>query len=125
MKIKGFKILALLAAAAFISPLSSAMEATTTASTDTRAQQADQTLFVADLGDHNSIACAMDLMPEAKTIFQAVSPKVSATSNLRKLVKKEVKPKVFSGKLSIKSARENAAAASVCLNLLKMENEHP
>jgi len=61
-------------------------------------------------------------MPEARHIYTAVSPKVMADSNLRKLVKKDVRPKVFSGKLSIKAARKNAQEASVCLSLLKLES---
>jgi len=63
--------------------------------------------------------CAMDLAPKAQSIFYAVSPKVDPNSNLKKLVKKHVRPKVFSGKLSIKSARANAQAASACLRILK------
>jgi len=63
--------------------------------------------------------CAMDLMPEAQRIYAAVSPKVGPDSNLKKLVKKNVRPKVFSGKLSIKSAKTNAKAASACLRILK------
>lgn len=65
--------------------------------------------------------CAMQLGPIAKEIFSSISPKVHKDSDLRKLVKKQVRPKVFSGKLSVKKARENAQAASVCLSLLKME----
>ena len=61
----------------------------------------------------------MDLMPEAQSIFYAVSPKVNPEANLKKLVKKNVRPKVFSGKLSIKSAKTNAKAASECLRILK------
>jgi len=63
--------------------------------------------------------CAMDLMPEAFNIFDAVAANVGPDSNLKKLVKKNVRPKVFSGKLSIKSARKNAKAASICLRILK------
>lgn len=65
--------------------------------------------------------CAMDLMPAASNIYYAVSPKVNGDSNLRKLVKKEVRPKVFSGKLSIKAAKQHAKAASVCLKILRQE----
>jgi len=63
----------------------------------------------------------MQLMPIAKDIYISVSPKVQNDTNLRKLVKKEIKPQVFSGKLSVKSARKNAQAASKCLSLLKAE----
>ena len=70
----------------------------------------------------NAELCAMDLTSDARHIYHAVSPKVEGDSNLRKLVKKHVRPKVFSGKLSIKSARKHAQAASVCLKLLKQAN---
>lgn len=69
-----------------------------------------------------SQTCAMQLMPIAKNLYTAVSPNVHKNSNLRKLMKKEIRPQVFSGKLSVKSARKNAAAASVCLSLLKIED---
>ena len=79
-----------------------------------------------DAGSDNiksAALCAMDLMPTASNIYYSVSPKVEGDSNLRKLVKKHIRPKVFSGKLSIKSARKHAQAASICLKLLKQENQ--
>jgi len=63
--------------------------------------------------------CAMDLAPKAQSIFDAVASKVEPDTNLKKLVKKHVRPKVLSGKLSVKSARKNAQAASACLRILK------
>jgi len=69
-----------------------------------------------------SNTCAMDLEPVAKNIYASISPKVQKDTNLRKLMKKEIRPQVFSGKLSVKSARENAQAASKCLSLLKAES---
>jgi len=63
--------------------------------------------------------CAMDLAPKAQKIFYAVSLKVQPDTNLKKLVKKNVRPQVISGKLSIKSARKNSKAASACLRILK------
>lgn len=87
------------------------------ADTDSNSIQVSQTHF------DTSEMCAMELAPIAKEIFSSISPKVEKDSNLRKLVKKQVRPKVFSGKLSVKKARENAKAASVCLSLLKMETD--
>jgi len=113
------KITALLVASALMATPTLAMESTTTAQTDVKSSTVSQT---AVLNIHGSTTCAMELMPVAKGIYEAVSPKVVGDSNLRKLVKKEVKPRVFSGKLSIKSARQNAEAASVCLHLLKTES---
>jgi len=68
--------------------------------------------------------CAMELMPAARNIFYEVSPKVDTDSNLRKLIKKEVKPKVFSGKLSVKNAKKSAEEASICLKLLKNRDQN-
>ena len=113
------KITTLLVASALMVPSVLAMESTVTTKSDAQTSPVSQT---AVLDMHGSATCAMDLTPVAKTIYQAVSPKVEGDSNLRKLVKKEVKSKVFSGKLSIKMARENAQAASVCLHLLKTES---
>ena len=72
--------------------------------------------------DFTSNTCAMDLEPIAKNIYASISPKVQKDTNLRKLMKKEIRPQVFSGKLSVKSAHENAQAASKCLSLLKAES---
>ena len=118
----GLKITTLLLASALIAPSLQAMEVTANPLTNDQVQHISATTTLAELGFNSSTSCAMDLMPGAKTIYQAVSPKVEGDSNLRKLVKKAVKPKVFSGKLSIKSARKNAQEASVCLNLLKLES---
>jgi len=117
-----FKITTLLLATTLIVPSALAVENTVLPKSDVQASTISNATSVAALDLHGSASCAMDLMPVAKTIYQAVSPKVEGDSNLRKLVKKEVKPKVFSGKLSIKMARENAQAASVCLHLLKTES---
>jgi len=89
------------------------------ASSITSSTQTSQTSFEVDNREKTASICAMDLMPEAQSIFYAVSPKVNPEANLKKLVKKNVRPKVFSGKLSIKSAKANAKAASACLRILK------
>ena len=103
----------------FLVPPLSAMEAVSGA--DSRdPQQITENASVSDIPYSDSASCAMDLQPDAKEIYLAVAPKVTKDSKLRKLVKKDVKPKVFSGQLSIKAARKNSKAASICLKLLKM-----
>ena len=103
----------------FLAQPLSAMEAVGVAG-EPEPQQIASNVSVSDIPHSRSASCAMDLQPDAKAIYLAVAPKVMQDSKLRKLVKKEVKPKVFSGQLSIKAARKNAKAASICLKLLKM-----
>ncbi len=74
---------------------------------------------IANANASRADVCATGLMPAARHIFNAVSPKVEPDSNLKKLVKKEVKPKVFSGKLSAKDAKKSAQEATICLRILK------
>jgi len=102
-----------------LSIVSPAMAATETAAPTAQATPTAVVLDTKEARAEAATLCAADLAPKALSIFDAVSPKVGPDSNLKKLVKKHVRPKVFSGKLSIKSARENAQAASVCLRILK------
>lgn len=106
-------------ASLFLTPPLSAMEALNIAN-GSEPQQIASNVNVSDIPHSSSASCAMDLQPGAKTIYIAVAPKVMKDSKLRRLVKKEVKPKVLSGKLSIKAARRNSKAASICLKLLRM-----
>ena len=103
----------------FLAPPLSAMEALSPANGQ-KPQLIASTVSVSDIPHSSSATCAMDLQLEAKTIYLAVAPKVMKNSKLRGLVKKEVKPKVLSGDLSIKAARKNAKAATICLKLLRM-----
>ena len=106
-------------ASLFFAPPLSAMEALSIAN-GPEPQQIASNVSVSDIPHSSSASCAMDLEPGAKIIYLAVAPKVMKDSKLRGLVKKEVKPKVLSGQLSIKAARRNAKAASICLKLLRM-----
>jgi len=101
------------------------MATESSAVTATKPLPTSLTLAEAEKRVQTASTCAMNLMPEAQSIFEAVSPKVELDSNLKKLVKKNVRPKVFSGKLSIKSARKNAQAASACLRILKHGSAEP
>ena len=103
----------------FLAPPLSAMEAVSVAD-NLNPQQTTNNASLSDISYSDSASCAKDLQPDAKEIYLAVAPKVTKDSKLRKLVKKDVKPKVFSGQLSIKAARKNSKAASICLKLLKM-----
>lgn len=69
----------------------------------------------------SSEACAADLSPTGQTIFKAVAPSVEADTNLKKLMKKKVRPLVMKGKLKRKDAKANAPLAGKCLHLLKQE----
>ena len=81
------------------------------------------TTQVAELGTHKSASiCAMDLSPLAQNIYYDVSPKVANDSNLRKLVEKNVRAKLFKRTLTLSSARENAEAAGMCLKILKQQS---
>jgi len=71
----------------------------------------------------NSETCAAALSPTAKTIYEAVAPSVDADTNLKKLIKKTVRPMVMSGKMKRKQAKENAPLAGECLQLLKSEKQ--
>jgi len=71
----------------------------------------------------NSETCAAALSPTAKTIYEAVAPSVDADTNLKKLIKKTVRPMVMSGKMKRKQAKENAPSAGECLRLLKSEKQ--
>jgi len=69
----------------------------------------------------NSKTCAEELSQTGKAIFEAVAPSVEAETNLKKLLKKKVRPMVMSGKLKRKDAKANAPLAGECLHLLKKE----
>lgn len=71
----------------------------------------------------NSKICAASLTPTGKAIYEAVAPSVEADTNLKKLLKKKVRPLVMSGKLKRKNAKANAPLAGECLLLLKQEKQ--
>jgi hypothetical protein len=67
--------------------------------------------------------CTAELSPMGKAIYEAVAPSVEADSDLKKLLKKKVRPLVLSGKLKRKNAKANAPLAGKCLLLLKQEKQ--
>ena len=71
----------------------------------------------------NSKICAASLTPTGKAIYEAVAPSVETESDLKKLLKKKVRPLVMSGKLKRKNAKANAPLAGECLLLLKQEKQ--
>ena len=71
----------------------------------------------------NSETCAASLSSTGKTTFDVVAPYVEADTNLKKLLKKKVRPLVMSGKLKRKDAKANAPLAGECLLLLKQEKQ--
>ncbi len=73
--------------------------------------------------ESNSETCAASLTPTGKAIFEAVAPSVEADTNLKKLLKKKVRPLVMSGKMERKDAMANAPLAGECLLLLKHEKQ--
>jgi len=79
---------------------------------------------IAFADDVKSDACAASLSPTGKAIFEAVAPSVEAETNLKKLLKKKVRPLVMSGKLKRKDAMANASLAGECLLLLKQEKQN-
>lgn len=64
-------------------------------------------------------ACAKKLSPESLTIFQAVAPKVTPTTNLADVMKPTVRGMVMEGLVSAQTARESAMATVPCLKQLK------
>lgn len=63
--------------------------------------------------------CAADLTPTGQAIYEAVAPYVEADSNLKKLIKKKVRPLVMKGELKRKDAKANAPLAGECLLIIK------
>jgi len=64
-------------------------------------------------------ACAASLAPDAKLIYQAVAPSVTAASDLRNLIQERTRALVSNGQVVRGSARSNAVAASTCLQDLR------
>ncbi len=67
----------------------------------------------------SSQACAKGLPPEAMTIYQAVAPQVTPSTDLLALMKSQVKTLVINGQVERASARGSAKLAYPCLKDLK------
>jgi hypothetical protein len=64
-------------------------------------------------------ACAAKLQPEARTIYQATAPQVTAGTNLKVLLKSTTRSLVLGGKIARADARPSAFAAYPCLKQLQ------
>jgi hypothetical protein len=67
----------------------------------------------------SSQACAKTLPPESMTIYQAVAPQVTPSTDLLALMKSQVKTLVINGQVERASARASAKLAYPCLKDLK------
>jgi hypothetical protein len=67
----------------------------------------------------SSQACAKTLSPESMTIYQAVAPQVTPSTDLIALMKSQVTALVVNGQVERASARASAKAAYPCLKALK------
>lgn len=63
--------------------------------------------------------CAASLSAEAKTIYDAVSPQASGSSDLRATITGTTRSLVSSGQVNRSSARSSAEAAAQCLAMLR------
>lgn len=64
-------------------------------------------------------ACAANLAPEGRLIFQQTAPSVTPAADLRALVEAKTRELAMAGRISRTSARSNAAAAYECLQKLR------
>ena len=71
-------------------------------------------------GQTEAQTCAASLSPAAQQIYAASAPHVTATTDLRSLVRKQTRGLVQSGELSRDVAKANAQAAGRCL--LKLQS---
>ncbi len=69
----------------------------------------------------NSETCAAALSPTAKTIYEAVAPSVDADTNLKKLIKKTVRPMVMWAKRSLGLVLLNGNHGAVFLDRPKLK----
>jgi hypothetical protein len=64
-------------------------------------------------------ACAGSLDAESKTIYDAVAPEVTASTNLRDVVTSSTRSLVMKGQVNRSTAKASAEAAGACLEKLK------
>lgn len=62
-------------------------------------------------------ACAAQLSPDARSIFDATLPHVHPGADMRSLLTTSTRRLAFSGTIDLGSARESATAAAQCLRL--------
>ena len=93
-----------------IRPLVFAVTVLTASALPTPAAFADQ---------QQATACAGSLDAESKTIYDAVAPEVTASTNLRDVVTSSTRSLVMKGQVRRGTARAPAEAAGACLEKLK------
>lgn len=64
-------------------------------------------------------ACAAQLPPEAKAIYEAAAPKITPTTDMRDLLKSTTFGLIMQGEVKQADARPSAMAAAKCLRNLK------
>ena len=70
-------------------------------------------------GKSEGDACAATLSPPAHQIYAASAPHVTATSDLRSVVRKQARGLVLSGEMTRQVAEDNAQSAGLCLQKLQ------
>jgi hypothetical protein len=76
-------------------------------------------ISVAFAGQREAETCASQLSTTGQMMFHAVAPYVKPQSDIRELMRRNVKPLVLAGRISREDARNNAQPAGKCLLLLK------
>ena len=64
-------------------------------------------------------ACAANLKPGARSIYDAALPSMKPGANLRTVLKHVVVPEVKAGEMSRRTARHRAEEAARCLELMQ------
>lgn len=65
-------------------------------------------------------ACAARLLPDAKQIYEVVAPKVTRTSNNRRIAAREARLLVRAGKIDSAKMADSILQARPCLRLVRM-----
>jgi len=66
-----------------------------------------------------AVKCRASLAPDAKLIYDTVSPLVTPTTVIRDVIKQQTRSLVLAGKVKRATARDSAKAAGECFRLLR------
>jgi hypothetical protein len=66
-----------------------------------------------------AVKCQASLDPEAKLIYDTVSPLVTPTTVIRDAIKQQTRSLVIAGKVNRATARDSAKAAGKCFRILR------
>jgi hypothetical protein len=66
-----------------------------------------------------AVKCQASLDPEAKLIYDTVSPLVTPTTVIRDAIKQQTRSLVIAGKVNRATARDSAKAAGECFRMLR------